>query len=49
MYWVNAEHLLTLDAYEEAPEVYARVQRQLRDGRWVSVYVQSTKGIPAGP
>ena len=49
VYWVNAEHLLTLDAYEEAPEVYARVQRQLRDGRWVSVYVQSTKGIPAGP
>ena len=49
VYWVNAEHLLTLDAYEEAPEVYARMQRQLRDGRWVSVYVQSTKGIPAGP
>ena len=29
VYRVNAEQLLTLDAYEEAPEVYARVERQL--------------------
>ena len=49
VYRVNAEQLIALDAYEEAPEVYARGKRQLRDGRWVSVYLQSTKGIPAGP
>ena len=41
VYRVNAEQLLTLDAYEEAPEVYARVDRQLLDGRWVNVYVQA--------
>ncbi|TCD56656.1 gamma-glutamylcyclotransferase [Synechococcus sp. BS56D] len=27
-----------LDAWEEAPQVYERVQRQLDDGRWVWVY-----------
>jgi len=27
-----------LDAWEDAPQVYERVQRQLDDGRWVWVY-----------
>ena len=47
VYRVNAQQLAALDAYEEAPEVYARVQHQLRDGRWVNVYVQAVD--PATP
>ena len=43
VYRVNAEQLLTLDAYEEAPEVYARVERQLIDGRWVNGYMEAAQ------
>jgi len=38
VYQVEAERWPALDAWEEAPEVYARVRRQLDDGRWVWVY-----------
>lgn len=38
VYQVEAERWPALDAWEEAPEVYARVHRQLDDGRWVWVY-----------
>ena len=31
-----------LDAWENCPEVYARVRQQLNDGRWVWVYRQQS-------
>ena len=33
-----------LDAWEDCPEVYARVRQQLNDGRWVWVYRQPSHG-----
>ena len=49
VYTVTEDQLRALDRWEETPEVYQRVRRQLRDGRWVSVYMQSTWGNPASP
>lgn len=43
VYRINSEQLIALDAYEEAPEVYARVEHQLRDERWVTVYMQAAQ------
>ena len=41
VYRVSAKQLEELDRWEEVPKVYERVKRQLRDGRWISVYVQA--------
>lgn len=41
VYTVRAKQLEALDRWEEVPKVYERVRRQLRDGRWISVYVQA--------
>ena len=49
VYTVSEDQLHALDRWEETPEVYQRVRRQLRDGRWVSVYVQSTQSAEASP
>ena len=49
VYTVTKEQLDAFDRWEETPEVYQRLLGQLRDGRWVSVYMQSTWGIPAAP
>ena len=41
VYRVSAKQLEELDRWEEVPKVYERVKRQLRDGRWINVYVQA--------
>ena len=46
---VTKEQLDALDRWEETPEVYQRVLGQLRDGRWVSVHMQSIWGVLALP
>ena len=38
VYGVSPAHWQALDTWEEAPEVYERVRRQLQDGRLVWVY-----------
>ena len=47
VYTVTKEQLDALDRWEETPEVYQRVLGQQRDGRWVSVHMQSIWGILA--
>ena len=49
VYTVTKEQLDALDRWEETPEVYQRVLGQQRDGRWVSVHMQSIWGILALP
>lgn len=49
VYTVTKEQLDALDRWEETPEVYQRLLGQLRDGRWVSVHMQSIWGILALP
>ena len=47
VYTVTKEQLDAFDRWEETPEVYQRLLGQLRDGRWVSVHMQSIWGILA--
>ena len=47
VYTVTKEQLDALDRWEETPEVYQRLLGQQRDGRWVSVHMQSIWGILA--
>ena len=49
VYTVTKEQLDAFDRWEETPEVYQRLLGQLRDGRWVSVHMQSIWGILALP
>lgn len=49
VYTVTKEQLDALDRWEETPEVYQRVLGQQRDGRWVSVHMQSIWGVLALP
>ena len=49
VYTVTKEQLDALDRWEETPEVYQRLLGQQRDGRWVSVHMQSIWGILALP
>ena len=42
VYTVSAKQLELLDRWEDVPKVYERVRRQLRDGRWISVYMKSS-------
>jgi len=47
VYGVSPAHWRALDDWEEAPEVYQRVQRQLQDGRVVWVYQQPQSATEA--
>ena len=47
VYTVTKEQLDALDRWEETPEVYQRLLGQQRDGRWVSVHMQSIWGVLA--
>lgn len=47
VYTVTKEQVDAFDRWEETPEVYQRLLGQLRDGRWVSVHMQSIWGILA--
>lgn len=49
VYTVTKEQLDAFDRWEETPEVYQRLLGQLRDGRWVSVHMQSIWGVLALP
>ena len=49
VYTVTKEQLDALDRWEETPEVYQRLLGQQRDGRWVSVHMQSIWGVLALP
>ena len=49
VYTVTKEQMDALDRWEETPEVFQRVLGQLRDGRWVSVHMQSSWGDLALP
>ena len=49
VYTVTKEQVDAFDRWEETPETYQRVLGQLRDGRWVSVHMQSIWGILALP
>jgi len=49
VYTVTKEQVDAFDRWEETPEVYQRLLGQLRDGRWVSVHMQSIWGILALP
>ena len=47
VYTVTKEQVDAFDRWEETPEVYQRLLGQLRDGRWVSVHMQSIWGVLA--
>ena len=47
VYTVTKEQVDAFDRWEETPEVYQRLLGQQRDGRWVSVHMQSIWGILA--
>ena len=49
VYTVTKEQLDAFDRWEETPEVYQRLLGQQRDGRWVSVHMQSIWGVLALP
>ena len=49
VYTVTKEQVDAFDRWEETPEVYQRLLGQQRDGRWVSVHMQSIWGILALP
>ena len=45
VYRVNPDVMQKLDAYEGIPDDYIRLQRQLRDGRCVWVYMHPSAGL----
>lgn len=47
VYTVTKEQVDAFDRWEETPEVYQRLLGQQRDGRWVSVHMQSIWGVLA--
>ena len=45
VYRVDLDVMQQLDAYEGIPDDYIRLQRQLRDGRCVWVYMHPSAGL----
>ena len=45
VYRVDPALMPQLDGYEGVPNDYIRLERQLRDGRWVWVYMHPSAGL----